>query len=52
MPPGEVKSLGVRDDDGKEIGGKVLGSSIPIDQQKWKEGPPSMGVTSSFYPEK
>ena len=42
----------MRDADGKEIGTKVMGTNIPISQVEWKEGPPSMGVTSSFYPEK
>ena len=42
----------MRDADGKEIGTKVMGTNIPISQVEWKEGPPSMGVTSSFFPDK
>ena len=49
----EGKEAGVlRDAEGKEIGMKVMGTNMPISQVEWKEGPPSMGVTSSFFQDK
>lgn len=39
----------MRDVEGREIGEKVMGTNLPMSQKEWKEGPPSMGVTSSFF---